>query len=132
MLMLLGCGKIVGRFWPAMALFARVEISPKPGARKDVPQDPRTVRPASSEMFQLKATFGLLVPPTSLYWSWRHEPSRSSFLIPGSALASPKIGTFTCVNTAQTWRWSTSVSRGTTRDGAPVLSKVLKLKALLV
>src|SRR5712671_2092461 len=78
------------------------ENSPKLGARNEVPHEPRIVRPRSSEISQLKATFGLLVPPTSLYWSCRHEPSSSSLRMPGSALFSPMMGTFNCANPAQT------------------------------
>src|SRR5262245_10312572 len=43
------------------------EFSPKFGARNELPQPPRMVR--SSIGAQLNPTFGLLVPPTSLYWS---------------------------------------------------------------
>src|SRR5262245_54284661 len=53
------------RFWPAMATLASGDNSPNTGARNEVPQVPRTVR--SSIGPQLNATFGLLVPFTSLY-----------------------------------------------------------------
>ena len=94
---------------PFHATFEIGENSPKLGARNDEPQEPLIVRPISSETVQLNAAFGLLVPPTSLYWSCRHDPSISSFRIRGSELASPMIGTFTCVNTAQTERNSGSL-----------------------
>src|SRR5262245_60427549 len=61
------------RFWPAMATLASGEISPNTGARNDVPQAPLMVRSSMGD--QLKATLGLEVPKTSLYWSWRHETS---------------------------------------------------------
>src|SRR6267154_4270206 len=54
---------------PFHATFEIGENSPKFGARKDVPQEPRSMNPASSDNNQLNAAFGLLVPPTSLYWS---------------------------------------------------------------
>ena len=50
-----------------MATLESGENSPNTGARNDVPHVPRMVR--SSIGAQLNATFGLLVPPTSLYWS---------------------------------------------------------------
>src|SRR5947207_5730320 len=93
----------VGMSQAVIAVLAMGETSPNTGARKDVPHEPLTERPASSETIQVKASFGLLVPaPKSLYWSCRHDASKSSFLIPGRALASPKTGTFNCVKTAQT------------------------------
>ena len=58
-----------GRPQPFHATLEIGENSPKLGARNEVAHEPRTVRPRSSEISQLKATFGLLVPPTSLYWS---------------------------------------------------------------
>src|SRR5258707_5236856 len=124
MVILADCAKIAGMFQPWTLLLARGDVSPKLGARNDVPHVPRMVRPASSEMFQLTATFGLLVPATSLYWSWRQEPSKSRRLMPGSAFASPMIGTFTCVNTAQTWRCCGSNRMGAMRFGAAVKSMV--------
>src|SRR6185436_3878369 len=61
------CWAKLPRFWPAMATLASGDNSPNTGARNDVPHVPRTVR--SSIGAQLNATFGLEVPPTSLYWS---------------------------------------------------------------
>src|SRR5262245_39464876 len=55
------------RFWPAIATLESGDNSPNTGARNDVPQVPRMVR--SSIGAQLNATFGLLVPLTSVYWS---------------------------------------------------------------
>src|SRR5688500_9462297 len=54
------------RFQPAIATLESGESSPNTGARKEVPHVPRMVR--SSIGAQLNATFGLLVPCTSLYW----------------------------------------------------------------
>src|SRR5207302_11204278 len=93
---------------PFQATFDTGENSPKLGARKDEPHEPFSVSPISSETVQLNAAFGLLVPPTSLYWSWRQEPSSSRRLTPGKAFASPMIGTFSWLKTAQTWRCSGS------------------------
>src|SRR5258708_22289151 len=56
-------------FQPAIAFFTSPDSSAKVGARNEVPQAPLSVTPRSSETSQLKANFGLLVPPTSLYWS---------------------------------------------------------------
>ena len=81
---------------PFHATFEIGENSPKLGARKDEPQEPLIVRPMSSETVQLNAAFGLLVPPTSLYWSWRHDPSISSLRIRGSALDRLSTTTFRC------------------------------------
>ncbi len=50
-----------------MATLASGEISPNTGARNEVPQVPRMVKESIGA--QLNATFGLLVPFTSLYWS---------------------------------------------------------------
>src|SRR5690349_18445803 len=58
-----------GKFQPWMLTLESDEVSPKNGARNDVPQAPRAVMPQSSSSVQLKAILGLLVPPTSLYWS---------------------------------------------------------------
>src|SRR5262245_32346761 len=44
------------RFCPAMATFAKGEISPNTGARKEVPHAPRMVRSSNGD--QLKAIFG--------------------------------------------------------------------------
>src|SRR5262245_40359193 len=63
-------------FRPVIATLASGEISPNTGARKELPHVPRMVK--SSIGAQLNDTFGLLVPPTSLYWSWRQENSSSS------------------------------------------------------
>src|SRR6266567_219635 len=53
----------------SMPRFARSvgTIMAKLGARNDVPHEPLKVR--SSIGLQLNASLGLLVPPTSLYWS---------------------------------------------------------------
>src|SRR5262249_22015831 len=64
---------------PFHAALTISEFSPKFGARKDVPQPPLMVRASIGD--QLKPTFVLLVPPTSLYWSWRQEVSNSSRLM---------------------------------------------------
>src|ERR1043166_3440756 len=56
-------------FHPAMAFFTRPDSSANVGARNDCPHAPLIVKPISSDTVQLNATFGLLVPPTSLYWS---------------------------------------------------------------
>jgi hypothetical protein len=67
---------------------------------------PRIVR--SSIGAQLNAIFGLLVPPTSLYWSCRHENSRSSRRTKGMPFWSLKTGMFSWVHVAQTDRDSGS------------------------
>src|SRR5689334_20350221 len=78
------------------------EFSPKFGARKEVPHPPLMVKSSIGD--QLKPIFELLVPPKSLYWSCRQEASISNFRKPGKLNRSPKIGTFTCANVAQTAR----------------------------
>src|SRR5579864_9000196 len=77
MLMLRLAGKL-GTLTPEMISPTIADCSAKPGARKDVPQSPLTITPASFESVQLKPILGLLVPPKSLYWSWRHDASISS------------------------------------------------------
>src|SRR5215469_14277521 len=47
------------------------EFSPKFGARNEVPHPPLNVRSSTGD--QLKPIFELLVPPKSLYWSWRQD-----------------------------------------------------------
>src|SRR5262249_39562093 len=59
----------LGILMPEMTFPTMVDCSAKLGARKEVPQSPRTNTPASREIVQLKPILGLLVPPTSLYWS---------------------------------------------------------------
>src|SRR5437763_1621755 len=121
-LMVDACAKSV-LFQPAMACFTRPDSSAKPGARNEVPQAPLKVRPRSSETSQLKATLGLLVPPIlPLYWSCRQDPSSSNLRIPGRALASPMIGTFSWANVAQTCLCPTSLRLGAERFAAAVLS----------
>src|SRR6202035_1046649 len=44
---------------------ATVEYSPALAKRKDVPHEPRIVAPTTSSTSQVKASFGLLVPPLS-------------------------------------------------------------------
>ena len=61
-----GSGKS-GVFCAEMTVFTCLDCSAKLGARNDVPHEPLIVR--SSMGIQLNATLGLLVPPTSLYWS---------------------------------------------------------------
>src|SRR6185503_13391109 len=92
------------RFCPLIATLASADVSPKLGARNEFPQVPRMVRSSIGD--QLKATFGLLVPPKSLYWSWRHDTSSSRRRMKGMAFASLKTGMFTWLNTAQTARRS--------------------------
>src|SRR5262245_50814978 len=60
-------GLVPIKFCPLIATLASAEISPGPGARNELPQVPRIVKSLIGD--QLKATFGLLVPLTSLYWS---------------------------------------------------------------
>src|SRR5882724_8927579 len=50
-------------FQPEMALLASGEVSPKPGARKLLPQEAWKVTPASSDGIQSAEIFGLEVPP---------------------------------------------------------------------
>src|SRR6185437_17122293 len=85
---------LIGEFCAWIELLRMGESSPNCGARNDVPHEPRTVRPMSSDTVQLKDTFGTLMPPTVLYWSWRHEPSRSSFLTSGIFISLLITGTF--------------------------------------
>ena len=95
-------GKFWPKFQPCHATFETGENSPKFGARNDCPQPPRMV--IASNGFQLKASFALLVPPTSLYWSWRQEASNSKRRSSGSAFCSLKIGMFSWSKVAQTFR----------------------------
>src|SRR5262245_57752991 len=74
------------------AAFTISEFSPKFGARNEVPQPPLKVRSVIGS--QLKPTFQLVVPPKSLYWSWRPEASRSNLCNSGKLYASLKTGMF--------------------------------------
>src|SRR5665213_2364780 len=112
---------VLGRLKPNI-LVAMFVDSPKEGARKDVPHEPRIVAPRSSDTSQLKPSFGLLVPPKSLYWSCRHDASKSSFAKPGIAFASPKIGTFNCAKPAQIPRLAVVFTSVAIRDGELVAS----------
>src|SRR5882724_8349060 len=80
------------------------EYSPAFANRKEVPEDPFTENPASSDHSQVKPTFGLLVPPSSVprYSSWRHDASRSNFLNIGKLRLSPNTVMFTWAKPAQT------------------------------
>src|SRR5262245_17495294 len=92
-----------GRLKPPMAVLNTGEYSPALAKRKDVPQEPLMLSPASSDSTQVNPTFGLLVPPTRspVYWSWRHEASKSSFRISGKLKSLPKTGTLSCAKPAQ-------------------------------
>src|SRR5262245_14106551 len=84
---------------PFHAAFTISEFSPKFGARNEVPQPPLKVRSSIGD--QLKPIFVLLVPPKSLYWSWRQDASRSSLWKKGIAFMSLKTGMLICANPAQ-------------------------------
>src|SRR5215831_8223163 len=88
----------LGKLRAPLASLSVVENSPALAKRKEVPQEPRNVAPMSWSTTQVKATFGLDVPPLSepLYWSWRHEVSISSLRTSGKLKLSPKIGQSTC------------------------------------
>src|SRR5215469_17436837 len=94
----------LGKLRAPLASLRVVEYSPALAKRKEVPQEPRIVAPTSGSTSQVNATFGLLVPPLSepLYWSWRHEVSRSSFRTNGKLKLSPKMGQSTWAKPAQT------------------------------
>src|SRR5579871_1965955 len=113
-------GRFVGTFWSLNT----TEYSPALAKRNDVPHDPRTVAPSISSTSQVKANFGLLVPPFSapfglLYWSCRHEASRSSLRTSGRLKLSPKIGMSSWANPAQTVYGSGSI-RGAIAGGVAV------------
>src|SRR6185312_6989131 len=56
----------VGRLADWSVGLAMAENSPSFAKRKELPQLPRTVAPTKSSTTQVKATFGLLVPPVRL------------------------------------------------------------------